>query len=268
MALNGIKLQLILKVQLWKDNPDGSEEYTDPVLHHKQEALLQASEINEDLNKAIPNLLELLEKWTQRGSGWVTDRVQTLWLDIARYQPLRGGTYIPLPAVLRSKKAVINVKNRDDHCLRWVLRVALAYLRWAYPPPPHRPERPSWYPTEDGLNFQGIDAPISQIPKAEKLNNLAINVFGWDKGVTVYRLSTQPDGMPLINLLLIDKAGEFHYTWIKDLNRLLRDQSKHKERKHFCERCLHGYTREDLLEAHRPDCRGIGQTAVGDAGKG
>ena len=68
--------------------------------------------------------------------------------------------------------------------------------------------------------------------------------------------------MPRINLLLIEKAGKFHYTWIKDLNRLLHDQSKHKERKYFCERCLHGYTREDLLEAHKPECRGIGQTAV------
>ena len=129
LALNGIKFQLALKVQLRKDNPDGSEEYTDPVLHHKQEAILQASEINEDLNRAIPYLLELLEKWTQRGSGWVVDRVQTLWLDIARYQPLRGGSYIPLPAAVRAKKAVINVNNRDDHCLRWALRVALAYLR-------------------------------------------------------------------------------------------------------------------------------------------
>ena len=68
--------------------------------------------------------------------------------------------------------------------------------------------------------------------------------------------------MPRINLLLIEKAGKFHYTWIKDLNRLLYDQSKHRDRKHFCERCLHGYKREDLLEAHRPECRGIGQTAV------
>ena len=80
--------------------------------------------------------------------------------------------------------------------------------------------------------------------------------------MTVYRLSTQPDGMSRINLLLIEKAGKFHYTWIKDLNRLLHDQSKHKECKHFCECCLHGYTRKDLLEAHRPDCRGIGQAAV------
>ena len=52
-VLNGIKFQLALKVQFRKDNPDGSEEYTDPVLRH-QEALLQASAINEDLNKAIP----------------------------------------------------------------------------------------------------------------------------------------------------------------------------------------------------------------------
>ena len=44
-ALNGIKFQLALKVQLRKDNPDGSEKYTDPVLSHKQEAILQNSEI-------------------------------------------------------------------------------------------------------------------------------------------------------------------------------------------------------------------------------
>ena len=110
--------------------------------------------------------------------------------------------------------------------------------------------------------------PSLRSQKVEMLNDLAINVFGRDKGVTVYRLSTQPYGMPRINLLLTEKAGKFYYTWIKDLNRFLRDQSKHMERKHFCERCLAGYTREDLLEAHRlsrdrPDSR-----ADGDAGKG
>ena len=62
LAIDGTKFQLALKVQLRKDNPDGSEEYTGPVLRHKREAFLQASEINEDLKKAIPHLLELLEK--------------------------------------------------------------------------------------------------------------------------------------------------------------------------------------------------------------
>ncbi|KAK3707294.1 hypothetical protein QZH41_004240 [Actinostola sp. cb2023] len=244
-------------VQLSKLGPDGVEELTDPVLRHKQEVLLQSDEIKEGLNKAIPHILELLEKWTQRGSGWVVDRVETLWLDIAKYQPLRGGSFIPLPAAVKNKKAVVNVKNKDDHCLRWTLRSALF-------PATHHVDRSGQYQTQDGLNFEGVDAPtpISQIPRVEKQNNLAINVFGWDKGVIVHHLSKQPEDMPRINVLLIEKAGKFHYTWIKNISRLLYDQSKHRERKYFCERCLHGYSREDLLEAHRPECRGIGQTAV------
>ena len=130
-APNGIKFQLALKVQLWKDNPDGSEEYTDPVLRHMQEAILQNSEIEGALNQAFPTIKETLEKWTQRGSGWVVDRVEVLWLDIARYQPLRGGSYIPLPAAVRLKKAVVSVKNKDNHCLRWALRLALSCCPWA-----------------------------------------------------------------------------------------------------------------------------------------
>ena len=63
-------------------------------------------------------------------------------------------------------------------------------------------------------------------------------------------------------MLLTEKAGKTHYAKIENLNRLLYNSSKHKERKHFCERCLHGYRREDQLEAHKPECRGIGQTAV------
>ncbi|NPA76340.1 MAG: hypothetical protein GXN93_01120 [Candidatus Diapherotrites archaeon] len=77
----------------------------------------------------------------------------TLWLDIARYQPLRGASYIALPAALNNKKAVVNVKNRDDDCLRWALRAALAN------PPPllHQPGallgRPS---QEDGVDAHGL----------------------------------------------------------------------------------------------------------------
>ena len=126
-ALNGIRFQLALKVQLRKDNPDGSEEFTDPVLRHKQEAILQNSEIEGALNQAFPSIQETLEKWTQRGSGWVVDRVETLWLDIA----------------VRNKKEVVNVKNKDDHCFWWALRSIL------FPARDHV-DRLSKYPTDVG----------------------------------------------------------------------------------------------------------------------
>ena len=102
----------------------------------------------------------------------MVDRVQTLWLDSARYQPLRGDSYIPLSAAMKNKRAVVSV---------WVLRSALF-------PVVKDLQRPSKYPLQDGLDFTGIDAPtpISQIPQVEKQNNLAINVFGWDEDVTVH----------------------------------------------------------------------------------
>ena len=90
-ALNGVMFQLALKVQLQKTGPDGKEEYTDSVLRHKQEVLLQRSTMHSDmgsdcisslslliflLDKAIPTILETLGKWTQRGSGWVINQVR------------------------------------------------------------------------------------------------------------------------------------------------------------------------------------------------
>ena len=115
-SFQGVKFQLALKLQLRKDNPNGSEEYKDPVLRHKQEPILQVVEIVKALDKAFPTIQETLEKWIQRGSGWVVDKVMTLRLDIARYQPLRSGSYIPLHAKVAKKNrvgiAVLDVKKQ------------------------------------------------------------------------------------------------------------------------------------------------------------
>ena len=44
------------------------------------------------------------------GSNWNFDRIQLLWLDIAKYEPIKGRSCIPLPSFLTEKKAIINVK--------------------------------------------------------------------------------------------------------------------------------------------------------------
>ena len=56
------------------------------------------------------------------------------------------------------------------------------------------------------------------------------------------------DSTERINLMLIDDGYRFHYTWIKDLNRLLYNQSKHRERKYFCERCLCGLFKRRIFD--------------------
>ena len=68
--------------------------------------------------------------------------------------------------------------------------------------------------------------------------------------------------IPHVNLLLVEKMVKYHSTYVRDLNHLLYEPSKKEHRKYFCERRLHGSSREDLLEKHKPECKGIGGTAV------
>ena len=45
-------------------------------------------------------------------------------------------------------------------------------------------------------------------------------------------------------------------------NRLLTDQNKHKCKTYFCDRCLYGFTKEDLLTKHKEDCYGINKNTT------
>ena len=78
--------------------------------------------------------------------------------------------------------------------------------------------------------------------------------------VIVYRLSEQAGNIPRINLMLTKKGENAHYSYVKRLTALLYDQTRHGGAKHFCERCLHGYSRKELLERHKPECKGLLKT--------
>ena len=77
------------------------------------------------LDAIVNSNKEEISRWQNQGSDWVIDRILTVYLEFARYEPIRGGTYIPTPSKLKAKQAIINIKNRDDQCLRWALRAAL-----------------------------------------------------------------------------------------------------------------------------------------------
>ena len=206
------------------------------------------------LNQFIDEVKGEIEAWSERGSGWIMEEILEAFINVAQYQPMRGGSYMPLPAKLKNKKAVLNIQNRDNECLRWAIRAALFRPRGDM-------RRTSSYPTEDDLNFTGIDfpTPVSQIDRLERQNqNLAINVFGWEKEqVVVHRISEKGGEVPRINLMLTKQGENTHYSLVKRLTALLYDQNRHNESKHFCERCLHGYKTRDLLERHKPECKGL-----------
>ena len=69
------------------------------------------------LNDSFEEILNLLDIWINEGSGWIIDKIEGLYINVADYEPLLGSSYIPLPKVLNnSMKGLINLKNKDHKC--------------------------------------------------------------------------------------------------------------------------------------------------------
>lgn len=56
------------------------------------------------------------EEDTLVGSNWTLHTCISLEMNIKRYCPLGGASYIALPEVVQKRQAVINIKNNDQQC--------------------------------------------------------------------------------------------------------------------------------------------------------
>ena len=79
----------------------------------------------EKIEQKFEDFIEMVkaetDNWSEQGSGWEADDIDLAYINVARYQPLRGGTYLPLPASLEKKKAIINVRNNENRPLHVML---------------------------------------------------------------------------------------------------------------------------------------------------
>ena len=102
---------------------------------------------------------------------------------------------------------------------------------------------------------------MGDIPKVERLNNLSINVFGYeDESLHPLYLTESPNDSP-INLLLVteeeDGQTKTHFCWIKDFDRLCYDRNKHKAKTFFCLRCFSSFNTKASLNRHDDTCKEV-----------
>ena len=101
-----------------------------------------------------------------------------------------------------------------------------------------------------------LDFPVSKKDycRIEMQNKICINVFCYDNKLTypVY-LSDQKFND---NTDLLLKSNEFkpHYVYIKDFGRFMFNNTKHRNKKHFCKCCLQCFSSKEILTEHKKDC--------------
>ena len=206
------------------------------------------------------------------GSGFTISSVSGFWLNMFSYPGLRGGSYLPTPASIASKKAVINIRNRRDHnCLKHALSVGLMLHRQ---PELCRRVSPTKMNLIDPLvaaeiDLEGLARPIivQDMGRVEEKNpQLAINVLVMHtsdsaQDISVLRVSPrmgEQDMLTMNLLLLYNNEMTGHYVYVRDLNKLVARTARKSKGMKWCIQCQQWFCppgAQARFEAHLP-CRG------------
>ena len=119
-------------------------------------------------------------------------RVNELYIKIGKVLPIRGSSFIPLPAKIANSQQLINIRTHNDHNC-FLLGYTVAYhLR--YKPDlivgrlvdpkleetdPHTYTMPGTHQASDDFV---MPMSLNMIPQFERLNNIQVNVFQYQKG--------------------------------------------------------------------------------------
>ena len=247
------KMKMILICQMQKtDLTTGDTVEIEADFHSDIEINIAEKDKNKLLDKMITRIEEVLARFQQSGSNWVFQQIIRLEIHFANWQPLGGSTFIPLPAKIKNKKAVINPKNEDNQCFKWCVTRALN-------PVNKNSERVSKELIEQAksLKWNGLKFPVDlkQIKIFENNNpSIAINVFGFEDEVYPLKISKEKR-INNIDLLLISVEEKQHYCLINNMSRLIRSKlTKHHKTAEICRSCLNHFPNKDKLKNHEEYC--------------
>ena len=253
---------VIIKFQMFKDVVDKDEPIKlGSFFYHSKisQKLKSINQINEFAGDQVKGLIKRIEEVNQSGSSWRFNKIQILKIQISKSKKTRAGSYIQTPEILKKKRAIINIQNKDDKCIKWAMLCHL--YQEEFPKNKQRTDnyKPYWNKV---IEPNDITYPIdiqTDIKKFERLNDIKINVFNYDvkdKGfknlLTLYNSSSR--NSRVCNLLLLSENDQEHLVYISNLGGLLRTDTNH-EKRYWCSQCLAcSFDTEIKLEHHQKIC--------------
>ena len=115
--------------------------------------LFRTSNVREWYSKCVvaPTLVAI-EEFQDRDSGWTLRAVLNILVNINKH---RGGCNVPLPCAVVLKKAVVNVKSRDNACFSWAVVARL------YPAATHGDRVASYPHYSEVLRTDDMTLPVT-----------------------------------------------------------------------------------------------------------
>ena len=219
-------------------------------LRTKLHLLYQEKEIPPGITAMYKEIATRNENFIRNESNLEITEISFLSVLVGRFQPLAGAHFAELPPFLKSKKAIINIQNKDTRCFGYAILAALKNL-------PRNAERAHLYLPffqEQGLHNLQYPVHPQDVPEIEQQLHLKINVFSFydDEGKGRYPLyvSKNEEYTTEIDLLYWNE----HYAWIKNFSRFIYDLSPAHRPKFFCKRCFGLFLNSETFHRHHKIC--------------
>ena len=220
-SMKGIKFLETLRVTFEKTTGREERIIKTAYFNSQPQTVTNEAQIEPALTLAAQEILNIIAIWISEGSGWSIMAVENHFLNLVKYVPMKGSSYIQLPHELRnSAKGLLNIKNEDNECFRW------CHIRHLNP----QEKNPQRIKKSDkafikNLDYSGIEFPVSakQYNKIEKQNNIRINVFGYESKQKYPIYVSNEKHEDCMNLLIVTEDKKNHYVLIKDFNKFMYD---------------------------------------------
>lgn len=248
VAYNSLKVNFEFFAQFYLPKNDTTEVKS---FATENMVIFQNYDFNEIFSTVVDKICTKISEFQDRESGWSFLTNMYLEINVNKYNPLRGSSFIELPKFIKNKRACVNIKNADNYCFLWSIMAALF-------PPKQNADRVSSYPHfSDVLNTTYMTFPVSltDIKIFEKNNSkISVNVYGYEKNnqtISGPLYKTKTKRQYHINLLYLENGIKSHYCLIKNLARLLHSQiTKNHGKLYFCDECLIFFNDEKKLDSH------------------
>lgn len=245
------------------------------------EKFTRTSPIDTTVRKMIATMLNRIDEFEGRGSGLTLHEIKKSELTVAKYSPFRGGSFKELPKSIQNKHAIINIRQEGEDCFvlciksyflnKILMRNAGSNLtnkvKAAISKRCIRLSDPDKELIEQSitLNLNHMQGPVALDSIKDFIDNnpnISINVFGLnvDNQVVGPLFVTEEEKEDHINLLYLqdeESVDNGHFTWIKDLGRLVNRQLRGSRmtKVYICNKCLVILHSQEKLNAHKQgDC--------------
>ena len=250
-------------------------------------------DLEEQVDVAIDMVNRRLTDFEGQGSGWRLNGIDRVAIQCSKPSPITSSSNIPTPKFIESRKVVLNVKNKnDDLCFFYSVLAHIHPIHFSQNP--NRVSNYTLFLHE--LDYSGLTFPlkIRQIRKFEDQNpHVSINVLYHDPEthtIMPLRVTKHRNRLHHVNLFLLYDDGakedddakndgtenpptdatneapaeeteavvepKYHYTLVRNLSALLRQDTKEGGTMCVCPYCLHVFCQnKKKYETHLIDCK-------------